>query len=167
MQDTQQLPDTPHGEMHAQIPLDSFPPYLMNLLMGQLNEGLNIGLVENGLNFQYWRVLLVLALRGRRNLSELVRETMIPQSTLSRVISRMESSGLVKRSKEGRDSRIITLEVTPTGRARFESVYPLALREHHRALDLLSREEQRTFTRLLQKMVRGVCNQDNQTRGND
>ncbi|MEX0731248.1 MAG: MarR family transcriptional regulator [Aquisalimonadaceae bacterium] len=159
MQDVQSRLDVPSETEGTSIPLDAFPPYLMNLLMGQLNKRLNDGLVAHGLSFQYWRVLLVLVLRGARNLSELVQETMIPQSTLSRVIVRMERGGLVVRSKADGDSRILNLNVTPAGRARFQSVYPLALREHHRALDLLTADEQALFTRLLQKMVRGVCDE--------
>lgn len=141
------------------IPLESFPPYLMNRLMARLNQNLAERLRKVGLSFQYWRVLLVLAMHGPRNFSALIEETIVHQSTLSRVVSRMEQAGLVARETDKNDSRIVYLQLTPAGRKKFEQAYPLAMAEHRRGMAHLSPEEEAILTRLLQRMVADVCDE--------
>jgi DNA-binding MarR family transcriptional regulator len=141
------------------IPLESFPPYLMNRLMARLNQNLAERLRKVGLNFQYWRVLLVLAMHGPRNFSALIEETIVHQSTLSRVVARMEQAGLVARETDKNDSRIVYIRLTPAGQAKFDEAYPLAMAEHRRGVAHLSPEEEALITRLLQRMVADVCDE--------
>lgn len=54
-------PDDPGDER----PLEELLPYLMNRLVNRLNRNLSARLRREGLTFQHWRVLLVLATRGR------------------------------------------------------------------------------------------------------
>ena len=73
--------------------------------------------------------------RGRMRLSELV-ELMHPrysQPGLSRLVQRMEADGLVERRTDPDDGRATVLQMTRSGKARFEradAIYTGAVREH-------------------------------------
>lgn len=153
-----ELSHDPREDVPAEkIPLDTFLPYLMNRLMGRLNQNLADGLRRKGSSFQHWRILLVLVLRGRRTIGDLVIDTMIPQSTLSRMVGRAERDGLIVRHPDDKDSRVVWLEITEEGRAQFDDLYPLAYAEYWRAVQFLSPEEEKVFLSLLRRMVEGAC----------
>ena len=89
------LPDMPRSAMAPTleaplVDLDSFAPYLMNRVIARGNGALSIALRQHELTFQHWRVLLVLVNRGRRTINTLAEETGVPQSTLSRLLTRMD-----------------------------------------------------------------------------
>lgn len=146
-------PDDPGDER----PLEELLPYLMNRLVNRLNQNLSARLRREGLTFQHWRVLLVLATRGPRNLSELAEDTLIPQSTLSRLVMRMAEDGHLRREIDGDDSRVLNVDIEPKGREAFDRAYPLGLDEYRRAVAPLSPEEERLFAGLLTRMVQRVC----------
>lgn len=141
----------------ALVPLDERFPYLMNRLVGQLNHNLAQRLRRHGLTFQHWRVLLVLAMRGPRRMNELVVETIIPQSTLSRLVMRMEAGGRVERLPDAADARSVVVALTPAGREAFDAVYHHAFAEYRRAAQVLSMEEEGKFTETLRRMIAAVC----------
>lgn len=139
------------------IPLDSFMPYLMNRLMARLNQNLTDRLRHVGLSFQHWRIVLVLAMRGPRTMSQLIEETVIPQSTLSRMLMRMERDGLITRRTDARDTRVLWVDLTARGREMFARIYPLGYAEYHRAARHLTEEEEEIFLTLLRRMMERVC----------
>lgn len=141
----------------GRIPLDAWLPYLMNRLVGRLNQNLGERLRRHGLGFQEWRVLLVLAMQGPRRVGRLVEETEVPQSTLSRLVMRMERDGLVSRAGDPEDARSYVLALSDRGRAAFETVYPEGWAEYRRLADLLSEDEERRLVALLQRLVGEIC----------
>lgn len=127
---TRGLPD--NAEPFAD--LGQFLPYLLNRVMARMNQLLSERLRGHGLSFQEWRILLVLANRGPRNIRALSEETVVPHSTLSRMLVRMERSGLITRTNAKSDARNVTLGLTAEGQARFEAI------QHH-ALAVLAEAE--------------------------
>ena len=150
-------PDGPGGGTTDERPLEELLPYLMNRLVSRLNQNLAARLRRQSLTFQHWRVLLVLATRGPRNLSELAEDTLIPQSTLSRLVMRMEEDGFVRRETDEADSRVVNVLLMPHGRLAFDQAYPLGLDEYRKAVAFLSADEERLFAVMLSRMVQGVC----------
>lgn len=140
----------------GRIALDAFMPYLMNRLIGRLNHNLGDLLRRHDMTFQHWRVFLALSMRGRRTLGELCDDTMVPQSTLSRVVMRMEDAGLVTRTPDDRDTRVVWVDLTAAGHAAFDAVYPEAWAEYRRTADVLSAKEEETLIRLLRRMIDGA-----------
>jgi DNA-binding MarR family transcriptional regulator len=110
-----------------QVDLSRYLPYLMNRVMARMNQMLTDRLRGHGISFQEWRVLLVLSNGGPRNIRALSEETVVPHSTLSRMLVRMERSGLISRQHAPTDARNITLRVTAAGRAKFQEI------KHHAA----------------------------------
>lgn len=113
--------------------LEKFPPYLFHLITSCLNQRLLERLRPHGVTVQRWRVLMVVANMGPRNMSELVELTLIPQSALSRVVDQMERDGLVARWTSKKDSRSVLVQLTEHGRAMYEQLAPTA-RGHAEAI---------------------------------
>lgn len=135
--------------------LDGFAPYLMNRIVSRLNQRMTEGLRQRGLTFQHWRVLLVLANRGRRTVNTLADDTLIPQSTLSRLLMRMEKGGFVRRVPHGNDSRLVEAEITPKGRATFDEILPIADACWAEVTAALDGGEQQILSGLLRRMMLG------------
>ena len=117
--------------------------------MARLNQNLAARLWSHGLSFQNWRVLLVLGMRGRLTLTELVEHTIIPQSTLSRLAARMDKAGHITRKPDPTNSRVVHVELTDKGRHTFDSIYPLAQQEFTSMLSPLKDAEQEELTRMV------------------
>jgi DNA-binding MarR family transcriptional regulator len=134
--------------------LDDLVPYLMNRIVSRLNQNLAEKLRARRLTFQHWRVLAALYRSDGQTLSQLVEWTVIPQSTLSRLVDRMAGARLVVRKPARRaDSRFIEVWLTDKGREVYEEIVPLALGEHTAALDGLSAEEVAALAATLRRVM--------------
>ncbi|MBX6369171.1 MAG: MarR family transcriptional regulator [Rhodospirillales bacterium] len=137
--------------------LDDLIPYLMNRIVSRLNQNLAEKLRSRRLTFQHWRVLAALYRSDGQTLSELVEWTVIPQSTLSRLVGRMAAARLVVRRPARRaDSRFVEVWLTDRGRDVYEDIVPLALGEHAAALEGLSAEEVRLLAAMLRRVMRNL-----------
>lgn len=152
------LPDMPRSAMAPTleaplVDLDSFAPYLMNRVIARGNGALSIALRQHELTFQHWRVLLVLVNRGRRTINTLAEDTGVPQSTLSRLLTRMEKASLVRRLGHREDSRVVEVEVTDTGQRAFAGILPLADQVWTDMVRALAPAEQAQLRQFLQRML--------------
>ena len=146
------LRDTP-GFASPLADLDGFAPYLMNRIVSRLNQRMTEELRQRGLTFQHWRVLLILANRRRRTVNALADDTVIPQSTLSRLLMRMEKGGFVRRLPHGNDSRLVEAEITDKGRDTFAEVLPIADACWAEVTATLDATDQQTLSGLLRRMM--------------
>jgi DNA-binding MarR family transcriptional regulator len=90
---------------------------------------------DHGLSIARYDVLAHVELAGGRlRLSELASSIVLSPSGLSKLVDRMEASGLVRRSPDPSDARSTFAEITPRGRLLVKR----ARRSHHELL-------QRTF----------------------
>jgi MarR family transcriptional regulator, organic hydroperoxide resistance regulator len=134
--------------------LDALLPYLMNRVTSRLNQNLSERLRPRKLTFQHWRVLAVLYRRDGLTLGALAEATVVPQSTLSRLVDRMVRDGLLaRRAARQRDSRFVEVWLTQEGRRAYEAIVPLALAEHEAALRGFSAAETASVEAALRKML--------------
>lgn len=90
---------------------------------------------DHGLSIARYDVLAHVEMAGGQlRLSELASSIVLSPSGLSKLVDRMEASGLVRRSPDPGDARSTFAEITPRGRALVKR----ARRSHHELL-------QRTF----------------------
>ncbi len=132
--------------------IEAAMPYLLNRIVNRLNRLLVEQLKAHGMTFRDWRVLAFLAATERRTIVELAEYSVIPHSTLSRLLDRMERNGLVKRAGAPHDLRAVVLSLTPTGRKRYERVLPLALALNAELMQGFTAEERRMLAALLGRM---------------
>jgi DNA-binding MarR family transcriptional regulator len=119
-------------------------------LRGEFSRAKLRGLVDQGMG----PVIFALEARRALSMSELAAEACVPRSTMTGVIDRMESRGLVRTSRNPGDARGVLVALTPRGRA----VLP-KLRDVERRLDeaieqALADEDAARLVTLLGKFLR-------------
>jgi DNA-binding MarR family transcriptional regulator len=135
---------------------DDFLPHLVVQLAHRLNADLVEKLRKSRINVARWRILAVLAMGDGITISEIVERAMLQQSALSRVLTKMESEGLVLRSPRRNDGRYVEVFLTDRGRTLFESLDPIVRRRQERLLDGFSAEEVELIFSLLRRLVANV-----------
>lgn len=59
---------------------------------------------------------------GPRRITELAQTEALAQPTITQLVDKLESRGLVSRTRSGEDARVVMVEVTPAGTEVFEEV---------------------------------------------
>ncbi len=109
---------------------------------------------ERGLPLSWYDILLQLReAGGRLRMQDLASRLVLPRSSLTRQIDRMQSSGLVEREPSLEDGRGTVAVLTPEGRSTLRRAAPVHLRgiEEHFARKLDGRDVA-AFKRILAKL---------------
>jgi DNA-binding MarR family transcriptional regulator len=133
--------------------LDDSIPYMMNRVAGRLNRGLEDDLQKLGITFQHWRVLAVLARGDGISIADLSAYAVVPHSTLSRLLTRLEGDRLVQRSADTPDGRTARVLITERGRKLYERILPLATGWRDEALVGFSAGERKVLLGFLRRML--------------
>jgi DNA-binding MarR family transcriptional regulator len=94
-------------------------------------------------------VLMMLQERGRMMVSELAGLLHISMPSTSSIVDRVEENGLVERTRDAADRRVVYVEITDRGRALVEEMMGLKQESMQRLFDAMTDDE-------LQDVVRGV-----------
>ncbi len=137
--------------------LGQYLPYLINRAGARLAVAFGREIRRYGVELQEWRVLAALAAHGAQRLSGLAALTSIELSTLSRLVGRMERSGLLNRSRADGDRREIALALTAKGTRTTRAIIGAARRYERVALRGVRKAEEAQLKRLL---VRVYANLD-------
>jgi DNA-binding MarR family transcriptional regulator len=79
-------------------------------------------LVRNsGLTVPQLLVMQAIEREGNPSTSVLARSIVVSQATVTRIIDRLESAGLVRREKSSRDKRVINIGLTDIGRQKLKN----------------------------------------------
>lgn len=136
--------------------LDHFIPYAMYRITNRLNAELQSDLSPLKVNVSRWRVLAALNAKNGRSMGELCSFTMMEQSSVSRVVDKMEKEGLVKRQLQKKDNRFVLVYFTDKGRETFCKIYPKVIRREDRALQGFSSEEHDLFLSFLKRIEKNI-----------
>lgn len=79
-------------------------------------------LAPHGLTYPQYLVLLLLWSEDGRSVSEIGRPLFLDSGTLTPLLRRLESAGLIRRERDGRDERQVRIRLTEAGRALEESL---------------------------------------------
>lgn len=82
-------------------------------------------LTELGLTYPQYLVVRLLSEGPARPVSDLVNGLQLDHGTMTPLLRRLESAGLVTRTRSARDERVVEIELTPRGRAvqeRFDDI---------------------------------------------
>jgi DNA-binding MarR family transcriptional regulator len=110
-------------------------------------------LEEEGCTIEQWRILLLLADGGGHAMSEIAEFALIPAPSLTRVIDRMVTDGLVHRRADARDRRRIRVHLTRRGRTLHRRLDERVEREQHALLAGAEPAEVQRLLRLLGGLV--------------
>jgi DNA-binding MarR family transcriptional regulator len=138
-------------------PLSSFDlqrylPYLLNRAAIRITEAFQRELRKEDLTVGMWRVLAVLWHDGAMRLGGLAEATSMEVSTLSRLITSMQTRMLVSRTRSTEDARAVEVDLTSEGRAVAERIVPMALEYESTAIAGMSAEDRDALRRLLTEL---------------
>ena len=133
--------------------LDESVPYLMIRVGGMMSRQLELDLRPLKVSFQHWRVLAVLAQKNGSSITDLSEYAVVPHSSLSRLLSRMEADGYVRRQIDAQDARTVRLYTTPLGEAMYRRILPMAVAVRERALVGMSETQKTSLLGSLKHML--------------
>lgn len=115
--------------------VDSYLPALLAQASHLISTEFHRIVNENGLGVSEWRVLATLAGSDALSSGRLEQIAMIKQSTLSRLLDRMQAAGYVRRLDHDGDRRITLVAITPAGNRLVQRLIPLARAHEQRVLE--------------------------------
>jgi len=109
-------------------------PFLMHLIVSQVEAEVNKHARAYGLKIEGVRVLFRLLAKDHLTVNELARLTGIETSTLSRLLDRMSAKGLLRRTRDTSDKRSVLVSLTPKGRKLALQHRPVYYRDYDKVL---------------------------------
>jgi DNA-binding MarR family transcriptional regulator len=121
---------------HPQRFIDDYLLYLMARASHLISEEFHEQLRRRGISVPVWRVLASLVGSTGETVTGLADVCLLQQPTMTKLLDRMVRDGLVKRTQDNRDRRVVRVGLTPRGDTIIEEL--IALARQHEA-DVLAR----------------------------
>jgi DNA-binding MarR family transcriptional regulator len=144
------------GPPRTRDQLQNYIPYLFNRLANRWNLDQNRDLGEHGVNNVVFRTLSVLFIHKTLTVNEIAVLAVTEQSSASRTIDSMVSSGLVKREIAEEDQRRRVVALTPEGEALLRKVWPIMNNNYDRMIAGIDPDDIEVCARVLAKMVENI-----------
>ncbi|MFK8048714.1 MAG: MarR family winged helix-turn-helix transcriptional regulator [Halioglobus sp.] len=139
--------------MSEVLSLAQFLPYRCNNLAQQISVSLSRIYVDKfGITIAGWRILVTLAEYGELQAKDVARLTNMDKVRVSRSVAVLLEQGLLNRRPSGDDSRVTLLKLNADGRRLYERIAPEALDWEQELLEPLSKTEQQSLLRILDKL---------------
>lgn len=104
---------------------------------------------EHGLTEQQWRIIRILEQHGELEIYQLAELACILKPSMTGVLVRMETAGMVHRRKAEQDQRRVLITLAEKGKASFESMSHCMEANYQRLQDQLGEEKLQTLLGLL------------------
>jgi DNA-binding MarR family transcriptional regulator len=118
----------------------------LRVALGRLNRSLRFTRAQMELSSSQREVLMAIARAGTLRLSELARDEGLNPTMLSRIVAKLEAAGMVTRTCDPKDARVIHLTATPQGVALRETIRSERTDALLFALSRLSKEEKNALS---------------------
>ena len=139
-------------EKSQNLILDAIIPYQINRLSHRMNRLLEVDLRKYDLSIAAWRVLAVVDFNAGVSMSDLQKYAMIEQSTLSRLLRRLERDGLISIRTASDDNRVKETRLTTVGQSALDMAQTTVDRHVGRIVHGLDEDDRKTLLRLVRKM---------------
>lgn len=107
--------------------LNDFLPYRLAVAASRVSRAFERRyMAEAGLSVPEWRVMAHLYQTGEVSVREIQARVDMEKSKVSRAAARLEEQGLVAKLENPGDRRLVSLSLTPAGRAVMDRLIPLA-----------------------------------------
>ena len=106
-----------------------------------------------GLTILEWRVLATLSDGRARNVGELASISLAQQSTVTKLLGRMQADGRIARSDGEIDRRQSLVRITREGRAALGTLLARSKRHEHAAIARLSARQAASLKTALKKLI--------------
>ena len=133
--------------------LNGFLPYQLAVLASRVSREFSTLYKQKfGISVAEWRVVAHLSQAGSVSVREIHRRVDMDKSKVSRAASRLESRGFVTKSANPEDGRLVSLELTESGRAMIDEMTPIA-REFEASVLAELGEDAQAFKELIARMI--------------
>jgi DNA-binding MarR family transcriptional regulator len=105
----------------------------------------------------HWYYLRVLAERGEMNQLELSKRVGIASTTAVPALDNMEKRGLLKRTRDPRDRRKFYVGLTADGKQIIDDLLPKIIDMMSASLEGITREEMRTFWKVMHDIEKNLA----------
>ena len=144
------------GPPRTRDQLQSYIPYLFNRLANRWNLDQNRDLSEHNINDVVFRTLSVLFIYKTLTVNEIAVLAVTEQSTASRMVESMVTSGLVKREIAEEDQRRRVVGLTADGEALLRTIWQIMENNYDRLTVGIDPDEIEVCARVLAKMVENI-----------
>lgn len=127
----------------------SFIKYAMHAFHRTVDEKV----ADLGLTSMQWGPLVLLAHGRAKTAAELSRCSGVDTSTMTRMLDRLETKGLITRQRNSNDRRVFDIELTEEGRRLAEKIPHLIAESLNQHLQGFNQEEVETLKSLLQRFT--------------
>ena len=135
--------------------LSRYLPYQINNIAKRVSDACSaIYTDEFGLTVGQWRVLAKLGEVEQMKARDVVTETLMDKSRVSRVVRQLEERGLLTRTRDEDDQRGFHMSLTPAGCELYRAIVPKALDWETELLEGLDLAEYRDLLRIIEKLER-------------
>jgi DNA-binding MarR family transcriptional regulator len=136
--------------------LQTYIPYLFNRLSNRWNLDQNRDLSEYGINNVVFRTLSVLFIYKALTVNEIAVLAVTEQSTASRIVDTMVSSGWVKREIAEEDQRRRLVALTADGEILLRKIWPIMEKNYNKLIKGIDPDDIEVCARVLAKMVENI-----------
>ena len=133
--------------------LDDYLSYLLARAGDAVAADTHRDVAAAGLTVLEWRVLATLADGAERRVGEIASIVLAQQSTVTKLLKRMEHDGRVVRSDGQHDRRQSLVRITPTGRTEVAPLLLRARRHERAAIARLDPAEAAALKAALRKLI--------------
>jgi DNA-binding MarR family transcriptional regulator len=127
--------------------------YLVASLNRQLEEELEERLQPGGVPIEQFRILDVLDAREKLPMGELAALSLIEPPTLTKIVDRMVSDGLVYRAPDPEDRRRVLILAGPAGKALYKRLRGVSSAQEKRIVTHLSSDKAEELKALLRELI--------------
>ena len=155
------MPDTSreparHGSVESLVPLEERATFLVHRINAKLALSCNPAFAPLDLDLYSSRILVALREHTQLRVGELVDLMVLPQSTISHQVKRMERKGYLKRTRSEVDNRTVEVTLTELGKETAELCNKMSLNVYNAALKDFSTQELDQFRVYLKRLYDSI-----------
>jgi DNA-binding MarR family transcriptional regulator len=137
---------------HPQFQIADWPFYLIARTAGRYEMDMDQALRRVGMDVPSWRALMLLHESSPSGVSEMAERAVMRLSTMTRVVQRLQKSGLVRLTTRAADARVTEVHITANGEQVLQRVRAVASRIYQSAFEDLDSTEIETLNGLLRRV---------------
>jgi DNA-binding MarR family transcriptional regulator len=139
---------------HAELRLEEFLPYRLNVVASLVSQALSrIYVRRYSIGVPEWRVLVTLGQYGVMTGKAVGAHSHMHKTKVSRAVALLEKRKLLARRTNQEDMRESFLSLTPAGRAIYEDLAPIALDFTDRLTEVINPGDRAAFDRALKQLT--------------
>ncbi|SKA93938.1 DNA-binding transcriptional regulator, MarR family [Caloramator quimbayensis] len=138
--------------------LDTCLCFTTNKAAKKIAEAFNERLLKFGVTRVQWTAMYYLLKYNRMSQRELSEKMDIKESSMVRLIDRLEKDNYVSRSRDAKDKRVVYIELTEKGKDKITELLPEGERMSRIARAGIEDKDLEVFERVLRKFIENAEN---------